>query len=268
MSIDRAITSAVENLLKVADKYEAKFNTAARKNLETQLAAVKKIDNIKFTGPSVGDAVLAAVIAGCDPLEDPEVRAALTRRQLAGYVTNGELTDSGRANLHHVVTEQIEAFVTALKTPFNKAGTKLSDAHAVITGAGIDSLNNPLIQTAPLPVAKANLDAREALAAITEIRAAIVRVLIATVGIGGTPLGTQGLILDTGDTPAEEILRHGRNLDPWEAISAGYRISLATPTETTARAEHAYDMSEARERATAETARIQRRDTHAGISGH
>jgi len=248
MSELRSLAPAIRKVLACADSLGASLPANIRKGLDNRLVIVTKVTDVDFTGPTIEQAVTAAIVAGREPAADPAVHAAVALKTIRSLNTFGTLADPAIADLFDFAVTHRDDIVKAFQPAFTTAGEKLETAHHIITGAGFAKLDNPNILTAGLTVAKANVEAREALDVLNTIRGAVGSLLVTIGGINVTPIGQTIQHIDTGNASAETIRHHGRGLASWDAITLGYTISLATPTETETRAERAYEVDAANER--------------------
>jgi hypothetical protein len=262
MSIDRVFPQAMRRLVQTAEKRGVNFPAKIRKEIDDDLALIDKADKFDFAnGPSMSDVVLAAIREDRDPLADPEVIRIVARDAINQRTNFGTITQSATERLHATVISNLDEIVDQFKPVFNTAGAKLAAAYEVLTAAGFKALDDQGIMTAPMSVAKANVEAREAIETISAITQALALVYTCTGSANPTPVGRVVQIADIEDTPAMSIARtRSGHMSPWEIVAAGFTLSLANPTDTDARAQHAYEVEELRTLAAAKADRDYIRD--------
>lgn len=240
---NRAFPQTVRKYLTTAETHGVKLPRALKEVISTRLELIETANRIDITGPTVAEAAYNAISNGQNPLDDPEVTRAIARSTLAPVVQQNGVANVATDKLEETIREHIEELAAAYQHAYNNAGERFTAAHATLTASGITSLNDPRVSTMGLDTAKANLDAREANRILHDLHEALTTLLLAVGRLESTPVGGLLVNVDAGDATAPQILAafHGnRRAEPWDIASAGYRISLATPTEAKARAEHAY----------------------------
>lgn len=235
----RNLPHLIRKLYDTAEKHKVTIPAAIRKDLDTHLEVIKRAESATFTGETIGAAVISALMADRDPVTDPNVQAAIVRDRMNSTQTINQIVETSTTMLHSAIREHMEEIFEAFKPAYNKAGATFTDAVQQLHEAGFS--NTAEGGHPNLELARANLDAREAETTITTLHQAITTLLVTAGSKNGTPLGRMVDRLDTGDAPSYQILNtltQGWTL--WDAVVAGYTISLATPNETDDRAAHAY----------------------------
>jgi hypothetical protein len=254
MSISRVFPIAVRQTLSAAATFDATIDPDLHEEIETKLGLITEAAALTFEGATVAEAVNDALAAGRDIPSDPGVRDAYFRAELRRLRDSDQLAEIARQRLYKAVVSNIDAIVEAFKPAHDAAGERVAAAHAVITAHGIPNLEDSGIVSAGLDVARANVEAREALAVIHAIDTALRMILTSTGKLNESPVSSVVRMADTGNASADDIRRQGRNLTPWEAVDAGYTISLATPTETNERVARANNLVFERDAIAAERA--------------
>ncbi|RJT81960.1 hypothetical protein D6T63_04220 [Arthrobacter cheniae] len=244
MSVSRTLPLTVRQLLKAADAHKVTIPVQIRKELDRRMGLINAAAELNFTGKSVPEAVNDSLEAGTDPFTDQGIQEAIVMEKLRQMSGTEALTEVARTRLYTVVADNLDEIVEAFKPVYDEAGQRLSAAHAVLIAGGMDDLDDERILKAGIEVARANTEAREALHTLQALDSAI-NMLLSIIGrLDGTPVGSTVRRLHTGDTPADDIRMLGKNLTHWAGVSAGHTVSLAGPTETNKRREHAYAMQE------------------------
>lgn len=231
MSISRVFPIAVRQTLAAATKFSATIDPDLHEEIETKLGLITEAAALTFEGATVAEAVNDALAAGRDIPSDAGVRDAYFRAELRRLRDSDQLAEIARYRLYVAVVSNIDAIVEGFKPTYDAAGERVAAAHTVITAHGIANIADSGIMSAGLEVARANVEAREALAVIHAIDAALTMILSATNTLNESPISSIVRMADTGTASSDDIRRQGRTLTPWEAVTAGYTISLATPAE-------------------------------------
>lgn len=249
----RNLPPTIRNIYKVATRHKITIPADIRRDLDKAMNVIDRAESATFDGPTIGEAVTAALMAERNPVTDNAVQLAIVRDRLQSTQTISQIVGTATGTLYDATLKHLDRIVEVFKPVFNKAGETFTEAVEQLTAAGITKLDGT--GGSNLDLARANIQAREAAEIMQEIGGATGSLLVAVGRLNGTPLGTKVNRIDTGDTPAVEILntlQHSSN--PWDAVVAGYTISLATPTETDDRAAHAYEIQEAKAATAAHTA--------------
>lgn len=237
MTVQRIFPPAVRNILAAADTHRAKIDPTLRKRLDAALDLIDRAATIRFTaGPTLPDAVADALANDRDPVTDPVVQAAITRQALQTLHDRNEITESAHMRLFTPVVEHLGHIIAAFQPTYNTAAGELTKAHKEMTAAGVTSLTDPEIMSAGMDIARANITARDALTTMTAITYAINQLRYSTGMMSSGPLDRTMQTTDTGNATVTEIRdRGGRVIAPWDALTYGYAVSLATPEEMSAR---------------------------------
>jgi len=232
----RLLPMAIRAVLQTADTHNAKIPKALRADLENSLELIANVATTSFAGQSIADAVNDAVRNGEDPTESADVQAAFIRDRVQELQSNGALDNAARTNLHQVTVDAVDGLFDAFKPIYDAAGAQLAAAHATFVANGIPTMDDTQIANANLDVAQANVDARKAQATLRSILNALDALEAALGKMGsGNGVGRAVATFDLGTTPASDLRRFLGAMTPWEALTEGYTISLANPTEQRAR---------------------------------
>lgn len=238
--MSRIIVTTARKTLALADELGATIAPDVRDRLARELALSESADRLDVTGPSLADATRAALAAGRDPLTDQAVAAAVTRQALAQLASSGALAEIARQAVAALVAEHRDDLVAAFQPAYTEAADQLATEHAIITGAGIDDLDDPTLINAGMTVTSAYARARQADHTLRRIGDAVAALLVATGRMEGTPVGVVARLVDAPGATADDLIRLGKNPTPWQILSAGYRPSIATPSEAAERYARAY----------------------------
>lgn len=242
----RLLPSAIRLVLQTADELQVKLPAVIRDDLDSHMALINNVAETSFAGQSIAQAVNEAVLAGNDPVDDPAVQAAFIRDRVCELQNVGALNSAALDMLHASVRPALDAIFDAFKPAFDTAGTQLTEAHAVFVSNGLTEMDDTQIASSGIDVAQANLDARRSIETMRRIRNVLDAVEAALGKIGsGNGVSRAAMTIDPGDTPATEMRRFLGAITPWEALNAGYTISLASPTEQRARVARALAADEA-----------------------
>lgn len=207
-----------------------------------------RLTNAQLGSPmSLADAVVDALDAGIDPLEDPVVRTIAVGQVIDRHGTREELKRLAEAQASNAIAENADAIVQAWRKPFDAAARDLVSARKVL--GAVDLADAPGIAAKGEGAPTAWGSALEANATIGTIRFAwqsLHRL------VPGRARDSNLRLLTIADVDAEtwhtEGLR-GSKLDAWQATVAGYELSLPTLSEFRQRAKAVNAYSSAPERA-------------------
>ncbi|MGM1029419.1 MAG: hypothetical protein ACQEWM_06030 [Actinomycetota bacterium] len=228
--------------LKTADEHRITIPATLRKMIEQQLTLIDDAGSITLGTVSISEALVDAITAGRDPLDDPAVQRAALAAQLSTMTAFGSIANTARDRLAATLRDNIDELVNAFQKPYAKAGQELAKAHAILTDAGIDDLDNPAIQRAGLDIATANVNAVSAIHTLEEIDSAIGTLISSLSLANASRTGNTHSRFDTGDASGSEVEARrstSTKVTHWEGVSRGYTVSLATPNETRERVDHA-----------------------------
>ncbi|ANJ26650.1 hypothetical protein [Agromyces aureus] len=247
----RSFAPTIRKYLTTADQYAVELPDVLAADITKKLALIEAANNLDLTGPSVAEATYDAISNGKNPLDDKEVLRATVRSALLPIVSQSGIANVGIDRLSETVRDNIDELVAAYQPAYDSTGERFTEAHAILTAHGITGLDDPRVSSMGLDIARANLDAREAHKILHDLHEAIGTLLYLVGRAEGTAVGALLQNVDAGDATATEILdafRGSKRADHWDIATAGYRISLATPTEVEARREQAYSAQSASHR--------------------
>lgn len=232
---NRYLLHIAENTLKAADRHNVKIQPALRTKLTKLLDLSRKTDTIIIDGPDLGEAITNALINGKDLGSDPDIIRAIVRTHVTSPAGIGAVNERAAAELRAALAEHLEDLIEPFTPVTDQAVDQFTKAHAKLTAAGIRSLTDPNLANATLATAEAGVEGRRAQATIADIRDTIDSIVNALGRGNGSPLGRYVKWIDPEDHTADQLLALGNNPTEWEAITAGHRISIATPTEVNER---------------------------------
>lgn len=242
----RIILPAVVQFVALADDVSAPIT--ARPTIDTAFATVDRLGNLPEHS-TVIDATLDAIRRDKDPATDPAVRAALTARDLAPILTGA----AEAVALDLVGNLDADDLIAALQPAHADAAADYTAAWHTLAPTGATGLRDPLLAAAAPPIADAAYAALLALRRLERLEQVTGALIVA---LGHSLAGATSVlhrVTDTNDSTLSDVRRTlglGHNsLDPWQRLAAGYTISLATPTETDQRIEHAIAAEDEADRA-------------------
>lgn len=185
------------------------------------------------TADQLADAAATALLAGRDPLTDPDVQRLLAARHLNGgghglaYLVN----QAAEARTLTALEQHVDAIVDTLRTGCATAAQHLTDAHDVLGDLALDDTH--AIVRLGNNAAELWVNAREAAQTIRVIDSGWVALANLTrFASTGTPA-----TLRLAEVSLDQYEQLGRRADPWAIIRAGATIDLATATTVHERTE-------------------------------
>lgn len=180
---------------------------------------------------ALGEAVAAALAAGKDPAADAEVQRVLAARALVAIDAPAQLEAALEEEFRATCREHADAFVKALRKPFDVAAVALADAAAVIGGHPLEDSSGILALGGD--AGRAWADAKEAVETISAATAVWSTLFAFTQPGGANPhhraLRIAGLDFDTWERLGLGV--EGSKQDGWTLARAGVPLSLPTFTE-------------------------------------
>ncbi|KJK10786.1 hypothetical protein UB45_17035 [Terrabacter sp. 28] len=236
----RSLPHALRRLIDTYQRYDVE-PPAVVPNIEALITAADKADAATFDTTPVEAVAAAALLEGRDPLTDKAVHAAIVGRHLATLASSGALGRVIRGDMARAARDNLDDLVAALQPAFGKAGATFTEAHGILTRAGIEGLTDPRLATASLPIAEAGVTARQADATLRAIAQAVTTLAVELGARDGTPIGARVEFVDATQATAADLIRDLPSaFTPWAVATAGHTLSLATPAEVAERYARAY----------------------------
>lgn len=223
MSAATTILTAIDRQLSVLETKPHKSYVNARARLDP-LVALKRQESVIPARP-LASAVAAALLAGRDPLTDPEVSSAHLAAGINGTV--GALRQELEIQTLDLLRDHHGAILTALTPAFDRAAAALSEAFRQIGAVDLDDWS--AIVKRGGTSAQATLDARAAGATIRDIHD-VARSLshLSVLPSGGT---TAAAIADPTIDPAPWAGRQLEKATAWDLTRAGITLTLVQSAE-------------------------------------
>ncbi len=171
----------------------------------------------------VAAAVVAALIADRDPLEDEQVRRLTTSRALAA--PSGDLmavVDTAERRVADTLGAHVDAVLDTLHEAAEQAGDVLADAHRVLGDIDLEKDTATVGRMGP-DAARAWAQAREASQRLTVLD----RAWSALAALTGFASEQTDRTTRLADLDLDLFERVGRKAEPWAIVRAGGAIDLA-----------------------------------------
>ncbi|MGO2746749.1 hypothetical protein [Microbacterium sp.] len=237
MSNIRSIRSSASAITNTATKHGVKITKDLQAQINTAAQLIEDVENYQASDLSVAGAVLDALRMNQQPHHDPDVIAAVVAQTIGN---NHNIADVARHELADVIRQNLDAITAAFKPVYDQAGETLATEHARLTEWGIAEIGDIDLARVSVDIAKSAVKAREALTILRDIRQALGTTRVA-VGAATLP---QLYIEYSGSW--SDIGGHRPISDPWEALSAGHIVTLATTEEANARRDGLQHIDQAR----------------------
>ncbi|MFI7429804.1 hypothetical protein ACIBPB_22660 [Micromonospora sp. NPDC049836] len=223
------------------------MTTAGGTYPEPVAQAFAELKQVRATGgqiprPTVVDlarAVLDAIRAGRDPLDDEQVRRTVTARGLDVGMQSGianALADACELHIFDLLRDHFDDIIDTLKTACDRLGQILTDAHGILGDADLADAN-AVLQLGP-----------DAARAWADVKAAAQKIDVISMGWQTLAELTQRAsaqpTVRLANVDLDTFERLGHKADAWTLVRNGQTIDLAT--RQTAR-ERADQLAEARE---------------------
>jgi hypothetical protein len=251
MSHTRAHLSNLRTALTVAGADWPKPIAAALADADRVAQQVTTLDGA--TAEQVGDAVVAAILDGRDPLDDEQVRRVATARALRG-TGDGILEHLTAAATERrtlaAVADHADTIADTLCTAADAAGERLHAAHETL--GDVDLKDAAAVLSRGPQASRAWTEATEAVTSLRHLDHGILA--LAQLTRSGSTAQSAGSTVRFADVTLAQRDKLGHKADPWDLVRAGATIALA-------------DLDEIRERVDAlDLERQQRQDAHDGAS--
>lgn len=242
-----------------ADEFDVQLPPATRDAYDRLRSVAEQTKGGQPTDHELRTAFIASLVAGNDPLTDPEVTALAARRALGTSSMAAALTQAARQLLH----DDAETIFAALAPAFDRAAVLLDRAHAKLGNVRLDGVNLDSPREAT---------ARDQAVAAGQAIMDIVNIWthLAMDGTGfPNPDHRYKVLLFTDPEPKlwfevrPDLV--SSQVSPWDAVCAGLPLSLATsPAVYRSRVEALQTYAEQRAEAEAKAARERRHGRNAG----
>lgn len=219
---DRTTAAQVISAFTSADAKAPKAVLAAYQDCQRVSAAARQLHPGRDTP---GPAVAAALIAGHDPVTDPEVQRILIATELGGDGIPAQVDAVAFDLFGRVCAEHADDIVKSWAKVFDEAAATLRDAYARIGDLALDDTASVLVKGNDIAdVWAAARKANGTIAAILGGWSALMQITgLASVGPRFRSLRLAEVLPGTG-------LAH-QKLSAWDAVRAGLTLSLPTAGE-------------------------------------
>ena len=226
--MNTATTKSARFLINTLDT----LNVPTSDTLAATITAADKLRNhTPNTGPSIAEAIAAAITKGTDPATDRDVKDAVTRAAISTNEIREELNQHADTTTAEAIEDDYDAIMDGLKERFNTEAATLTEAHTTLHGADLTNTNQILARGAAAATAWGA--AQTALQQVNLIRAAWDSLATITRKATSTGGGRQALIYC--EVPDIDTYRDGNygnlGLDPWGVLTAGGTLALASHAE-------------------------------------